>query len=63
MKFRGKDYGLTMVRQVQYEEGKGLVLKTWFSDYEKSVDIRIDAVTADKAIAKAVAKLTNEEES
>ena len=27
MKFRGKDYGPAMTRQVQYEEGKGLVLK------------------------------------
>ena len=61
MKFRGKDYGPTMTRQIQYEEGKGLVLKTWFNDYKTSVDIRIDAIAADKAVAEAVAKLTNEE--
>ena len=61
MKFHGKDYDPTITRQIQYEEGKGLVLKTLFSDYKKSVDICIDAVAADKAVAKAVAKLTNEE--
>ena len=61
MKFRGKDYGITLTRGITYEEGKGLYLNTYFEKFRKTVKIYFDAPTADAAVAKAIEELEKEE--
>lgn len=61
MKFRGKDYGIALTRGIEYEEGKGLCIHTYFEKFRKTVKVYFDAPIADAAIAKAIEKLKKEE--